>query len=287
MSFLFGVALALVADAAAPGPGPGPRACGTWKAAEVAIRGSIAASLAGAAGDDGPEVAAHFARIFMWDLDLRRDVVAGDQVWVLWRRDPAGELAIGAARYQSSRLGKVLRAYRFRSGDDPTPSYWDAQGLEVARRLQASPLRRYDQITALLKDRPTHQGMDFKTAVGTEVYAPRPGVVTRIDWKLKGNGRCLEVRYDDGTIAKFLHLSETRVRPGARLRAGQVIALTGNTGRSTAPHLHYQLSRGPRTLDPVDYHGATRRRLAGADLEGLRAEIAGLDRACGVQAAAR
>lgn len=274
--------LLLAADAAAPpSPSSAPRACAGWSAADVEVRGSITASLAPAAGADGPEVAAHFARIFMWDLDLRKDVVAGDRILVLWRRDPAGQLEVGAARYESQRLGRELRAYRFRAPGDPTPSYWDPAGVEVPRRLEASPLRRYEQITALLKDRPTHQGMDFKTPTGTPVHAPRPGVVTRVDWKLRGNGHCLEVRYDDGTMAKFLHLSSTKVRPGARVAAGQVIALTGNTGRSTAPHLHYQLNRGQRTVDPVDYHGASRRRLAQADVEALRKEIAGFARSCG------
>ena len=105
----------------------------------------------------------------------------------------------------------------------------------MPRRLKASPLASYEQITALLKDRPTHQGMDFKCAEGTEIQAPRAGVVTRMNWKLRGNGNCLELRFDDGTLAKFLHLSAIRVKRGARVRPGQVIALTGNTGRSTAP----------------------------------------------------
>jgi hypothetical protein len=77
----------------------------------------------------------------------------------------------------------------------------------LERCSPGSPLASYEQITSLLTDRPTHQGMDFETPV----RAP-----------------CA----------------------GARVRAGQVIALTGNTGHSTAPHLHYQLTRGGRTLDP-------------------------------------
>jgi len=259
--------------------------CGAWKRADVPVRGSMTAALVAAVGEDGSQVAAHFARIFMWDLDLRRDVVPGDQMTVLWRRTEADEIEIGSAHYTSQRLGRVLRAYRFRGPDDQYSSYWDAEGVEVARRLKASPLRDYQQITALLKDRPTHQGMDFKTPVGTPVYAPRAGMVSRVDWRLKGNGRCLELRFEDGVTAKFLHLSAVKVGRQSAVRAGQIVALTGNTGRSTAPHLHYQLNRGRRTLDPVNYHGSSRRRLGGAALDDFKGEIVALERGCGAGAA--
>jgi murein DD-endopeptidase MepM/ murein hydrolase activator NlpD len=258
--------------------------CGPWQVAEVVVRGSIAGSLAAALGEDGSQLAAHYARIFMWDLDLRRDVAAGDRMTLAWRRGAGGEIEIGAARYRSDRPTRVLRAYRFQAAEDEPPSYFDEAGLELPRRLEASPLRRYDQITALLKDRPTHKGMDFKTPTGTEVVAPRAGTVSRVDWRRKGNGRCLEVRYDDGVVAKFLHLSAVKVAGRARVKPGDVIALTGNTGRSTAPHLHYQLSRGTRTLDPLEYHGTSRRRLAGEALAALTAAIERLQHSCGAAA---
>ena len=284
------------ADAAAPatsGPGTPAQPLCDWKVATVPVRGSIAAALGNAIPQDGAQLAAHYARIFMWDLDLRRDVVPGDVMTVAWRRTPAGELEIGAASYLSHNrppgtplgpdplaAGKTLRAYRFQAPTDIYPSYWDENGQEIPRRLKASPLAQYEQITALLKDRPTHQGMDFKTPTGTEIVAPRAGTVTRRDWKLRGNGRCLEIRYHDGVLAKFLHLSALKVDGGARVRPGQVVALTGNTGRSTAPHLHYQLERGGRTLDPIDYHGSTRRRLEGQAHTDFKAAVARLGAAC-------
>jgi murein DD-endopeptidase len=278
-----------VPDAGAPAPltplpAPPVATCAGWRVADVAVKGSIAASLGTALGEDGSQVAAHFARIFMWDLDLRKDVVAGDRLMLLWRRTDAGDVEIGAARYQSVRLGRALRAHRFKAAGDDFPSYWDPEGQEVARRLKATPLASYEQITALLKDRPTHRGMDFKAAVGTEVKAPRPGTISRINWKLRGNGNCLEMRFDDGTVAKFLHLSAIKARRGARVRAGELIALTGNTGRSTAPHLHYQLERGPRTVDPVDYHGTLQRRLPPAEVASLQAQMQALAQACGPRA---
>ena len=105
-------------------------------------------------------------------------------------------------------------------------------------------------------------------------------MITRVDWKRQGNGHCVELRFDDGVAAKFLHLSAIRVSRGERVPAGRVLALTGNTGHSTAPHLHYQLNRGGQTLDPVDYHGTSRRRLAGAALATFKTELARLDKTC-------
>jgi murein DD-endopeptidase len=255
--------------------------CSGWKVARVRVKGSIAAALVGAIGEEGSQVAARYARIFMWDLDLRRDVVPGDEMVAVWRKDAAGEIEIGAARYSSQKKGTTFRAYRFRALEDAYASYWDDSGLELPHRLNEGPLRRYEQITALLRDRPTHAGMDFKTPVGTPVHAPRAGVVTRANWRTKGNGRCLEVRYDDGVLAKFLHLSALKVAPGARVSRGQVIAATGNTGRSTAPHLHYQLNRDRLVLDPLEYHGTSRRRLGGQSLGGLKRAVAALTGACG------
>src|SRR5438045_6488978 len=68
-----------------------PTACGDWKVVEVSVRGSMAAALVSALGQDGNQVAAHYARIFMWDLDLRRDIVPGDRMWMVWRTDPQGD----------------------------------------------------------------------------------------------------------------------------------------------------------------------------------------------------
>jgi murein DD-endopeptidase MepM/ murein hydrolase activator NlpD len=103
--------------------------------------------------------------------------------------------------------------------------------------------------------------MDFKTPVGTAVRSPKAGTVTRTNWNVGANGDCVELRYADGVLAKFLHLQSVGVRVGQRVAAGAIIATSGNTGRSTAPHLHYQLDRGERAIDPVDYHGTTRRKL--------------------------
>lgn len=262
------LAFALAASpalAATPAPAAAP---GPWAVLDVQVASSLSAGFAATGHPQASQLSALTGRLFMWDLDMRKDIERGDRLRIVFREEEGG-LVIGAARYRSRRRATDFEAFRFQAPGDAFASYWTRQGHEVPRRLRNGPLRDYDQITALLKDRPTHRGMDFKTPVGTTVHAHRPGTITRADWRLRGNGHCVEVRFDDGTLAKYLHLSAIKARPGTRVRPGQVIALTGNTGRSTAPHLHYELHRGSRVLDPVAHHGTVRRTLPRAALADL------------------
>jgi murein DD-endopeptidase MepM/ murein hydrolase activator NlpD len=241
------------------------------------VHGTLSRTFQETAGTNGNAVSAVFARLFAWDLDLRKDMMRGDEIATAWRSTKAGEIEMPVAWYNSVKLGKTLRAYRFTAPGDTWPSFWYPEGLEVPHRLSGPPLQDYQQITSLLKDRPSHKGMDFKTPVGTPVLATRDGVVTRSNWSFAGNGNCLEIRFTDGVLAKYLHLEKNLVQPGDRVTRGQVIAHSGNTGRSTAPHLHYQLDKGPKNLDPVDYHGTVRRQLNPEVMPLFQAEMNRLD----------
>lgn len=248
---------------------------------DAEVQHSLARTFQRAVPEHADVLSAVYARLFVWDLDLRRDLQRGDTLSVAYTWD--GELAhIPAATYTSGKLGRTLRAYRYQVEGDDWPSWFTADGKEVPRRLIDDPLQgRYEQITSLLKDRPTHKGMDFKVPEGTPVVMPRAGTVVRTDWNLAYNGKCAEVRFDDGTTARFLHLSETTARPGQRLAKGEVVGLSGNTGRSTAPHLHYELERDGRVIDPVDYHGVVRRELPAHELEAFRAVVRQYDHVLG------
>ena len=182
------------------------------------------------------------------------------------KRGADGKLEILSAEYDSNKLKTTLSATLFTKAGDQHSSYWNASGQEVPRRLRNSPMEHYQQVTALLGDGRGHNGMDFKAPVGYPVFSPKSGTVTRVNWNTGPNGKCIEVRFADGTLAKFLHLSETMVRANQHVRAGERIASSGNTGRSTAPHLHYQLDRNRKTLDPVEYHGTSQRSLSPGEM---------------------
>ncbi len=235
------------------------------------VEHSLARTFQAKAGDRADVLAAVTARLFFFDLDLRADLQKGDVVKVAYTWD--GALAhIPVAVYESKKLGKSLTAYEFKASNDQFSSWWDESGQEMAFRLVDGPLDNYEQITSLLKDRPKHKGMDFKVPEGTPVKSPKAGRVVRANWNVANNGNCVEVQYADGTLAKFLHLSRTDVKEGQGVGAGAVVGLSGNTGHSTAPHLHYELEKGGKILDPIDYHGVVRRTLPEGDRAAFEAE---------------
>lgn len=243
------------------------------KVVSVGIDGTVPKSLGPHLGPLTDALSAEVSRLLVWDLDMRRDLRAGDRLDVVYEGDSAETIEVLALRLQSGKLGRNIEAYRYQSSADAQPSWWSPGGTEVPKRLVGGPIEDYDQITSLLKDRPRHKGMDFKAPVGAVVTTPRDAVVTRTNWKHSANGNCVELRLADGVIAKYLHLSRTDVQPGQKIAAGAQIGLSGNTGRSTGAHLHYQLERGKSIVDPLDYHGTDRRELPAADLVGLSAVV--------------
>lgn len=248
----------------------------TWTVTELEVAHSLSRTFTDAVGDKGPALSAHFARIFHWDLNLRKDLRKGDRIVVAWREGSDG-IEIAAASLKTGKLRKTLRAYNWNRTGDAFPSFWSKEGTEITRRLVESPMSDYALITALLRDRPNHRGMDFKAPEGTPVLATRSGTISRVNWKQRANGRCIELSLPDGTKAKYLHLSSVKVRPGQKVTAGQRIGLSGNTGRTTAPHLHYQLENGRRVIDPVNYHRITQRSVSAGDMDAFQNDVARLD----------
>jgi murein DD-endopeptidase MepM/ murein hydrolase activator NlpD len=191
---------------------------------------------------------------------------------------------VHAVRFTSGKLGKTVEAYRYQPKGAPFARFFQPDGTELEERLADAPLDSYEQITSLLRDGRRHKGVDFKAPVGTPVRATFDGVITRKNWNFRGNGNSLEVEESGGQhrTALYLHLSELpkSVQAGQRVRKGEVIAQSGNSGHSFAPHLHYQLMQGEKVVDPFDSHATTRASLAAADkpafdqaMGGLRAHL--------------
>ena len=258
-------------------PLPEPKGIASAAGTEVftgVVTSSLSATFQQAVGTNPAALSAVYSRLFAWDFDLRRDLHKGDVVEVLYEQPAGAEPLILAARLRSqpgTPNERVFAAFRYQAPGDRFPSYWGVTGEEVPRRLIDGPIGEFEQITSLLKDRPTHKGMDFKSPIGSSVIAPRAGRVTRANWNHAANGNCLEITYSDGVTAKFLHLNENLVKEGQTVSAGTEIAKSGNTGHSTGAHLHYQLERGSTVLDPIAYHGTLRRRLPTDAMDGFDA----------------
>ena len=97
-----------------------------------------------------------------------------------------------------------------------------------------------------------HRGLDFSVPVGTPVRATADGVVLQIKHE-RGMGRMIRLDHGDHLTTAYAHLHDWSVKVGQRVRRGEVIGHSGNTGRSTAPHLHYEVSVGGRHVNPLPY----------------------------------
>ena len=134
------------------------------------VQSSISATFTGVSNTSPAALSAVYTRLFAWDLDMRRDLHRGDLVEVMYEQREGQEPLVLAARFTSqpgTATEQVYTAFRWQAPGDRFPSYWSPDGTEVPKRLVSGPLADYEQITSLLKDRPTHEGMDFKTPMGT------------------------------------------------------------------------------------------------------------------------
>lgn len=98
-----------------------------------------------------------------------------------------------------------------------------------------------------------HHGVDFTAPVGTPIYASGNGVVSRAERNRHGFGMMVEIDHGYGYMTRYAHMSRIDVRVGQEVNRGEVIGLVGNTGTSTAPHLHYEVHRNDRSVNPVHY----------------------------------
>jgi len=219
-------------------------------------------------------------RALAWWVRVPDDLRRGDTVDLLVEDRPGEEPQLDAVRFQSGKLGKTFAAYRWQPPGEKFPRFYQPGGEELELRLEDAPLDDYEQVTSLLRDGRGHKGVDFKTPVGTPVKAPFDGTIARRTWKFAMNGNSLELKESGGEhrSALMLHLSEATANVGDRVRKGEVIGKSGNTGHSFAPHLHYQLmSSANQVLDPFQSQPTLRRRLSPSELPAFEQEQHRLD----------
>lgn len=258
------------------------RAQSGLRLATIRINGPLETSVVNAVGREvGLALAQVINRALVWWVEIPGDLRRGDTVDVLFQQVPGAEPAVHALRFTSGKAAQTFSAYRFGREGQKYARYYQGNGEELELTLAPSPIDGYEQITSLIRDGRRHQGVDFKAAVGTPVRATFDGVVSRKNWGFRRNGNCLEITESGtGRKALYLHLDKipASTRVGDRVSVGQVLADSGNSGRSFAPHLHYQLmTASGRILDPFEVHGASRNAMSGADADALKAEIARLD----------
>lgn len=104
------------------------------------------------------------------------------------------------------------------------------------------------------KARKFHNGMDFTAPQGTPIYAAGDGVITRADGNAAGYGEHIRIDHGYGYVSLYAHLSKYNVRVGQKVKRGDIIGFVGNTGRSQAPHLHYEVLKDGEHINPVHFY---------------------------------
>lgn len=110
-----------------------------------------------------------------------------------------------------------------------------------------------DKVSPFLKTYAMHAGLDFVASLEDPVFASAKGTVVKVERTRKSHGNTIEIEHPGGYRSRYCHLSETDVRVGQTVRAGQKIGTVGMSGNSFAPHLHYEVLKNGTPVDPINY----------------------------------
>lgn len=122
---------------------------------------------------------------------------------------------------------------------------------EDLKRMASGFGYRSDPFTKVKK---FHYGMDFTSPTGTAVYASGDGVVLKADNSLSGYGNHIEINHGYGYVTLYAHLSKYNCKPGQKVKRGDIIGYVGSTGRSEAPHLHYEVIKNGEKVNPINFY---------------------------------
>lgn len=228
-------------------------------------------------------------RIYSWGIDFQREIQPNDEFEITYERfvDEYGDFV---------RHGEVLFAALSLSGDKRTLyrfeiepgiiDYFDENGKSAKRALMRTPIngarlssrfgKRRHPILGYTK---MHRGVDFAAAPGTPIYAAGDGVV-EYRGRNGGYGNYLRIRHSGRYSTAYAHMKgfARGVKTGGRVRQGQVIGYVGSTGRSTGPHLHYEILSNGRQVNPLAVKMPSGRQLSTKAMARFQAERASIDR---------
>jgi murein DD-endopeptidase len=190
-------------------------------------------------------------------LNFRRDLRAGDRFSIIIGHEMTGTQSTGKTRIEALSLERSARTHYAFLHDDG--NYYDEKGESVTPAFLRLPTRKQYRVSSRFNPRrlhpvsgrtAPHNGVDLATPTGTPVLSTGDGIVTRV-----GNhpyaGKYIDIEHGGMHTTRYLHLLKILVRKGAAIERGQKIALSGNTGRSTGPHLHFEFHINGRPVDPL------------------------------------
>ena len=230
------------------------------------------------------------AHAFSYDVDFQREVQPGDSFELLYERmaDGSGRtIANGDLVYAAMTLsGKTLRVYRYVVSGTHVAEYFNGQGQSVRKALLRTPIDGARltsgfgmRMHPILGYSTMHRGIDFGAAAGTPIMAAGDGVVEQAGVQ-GGYGNLVLLRHNATYETAYGHMNRfaSAIKPGVRVRQGQVIGYVGATGLATGPHLHYEVRINRDQVNPLSIKMMPGPKLAGPQLQAFRALADELDR---------
>ena len=203
-----------------------------------------------------------YIRIMGFSVDFQREVRPGDAFEMLYERKIdliSGEEIGTQLHYAGLRLsGDQLGFYRFNK-DKKGAGWFDKDGNSAARTLIRTPIAGARLSSSFgMRRHPIsgynamHRGVDFSAPTGTPIIAAGSGTIKKAGW-LGSYGRYVQIRHNGTYSTAYAHMSRIAkgITPGARVQQGQVIGYVGSSGRSTGPHLHYEILVNNRKVNPL------------------------------------
>ncbi len=232
-------------------------------------------------------IVANFISIFSYSVDFRRDIKKGDRFEIIYQNyiTPGGEVVKnGNILYASLTLGKnKISLYRFKDAAGNS-DYYDAKGFAMKKTLSRKPMSYQNaRISSpfgrrrhpIYKDYRVHWGVDYAAPRNSLVYAAGDGVVQVAKYN-GGYGNYIKIRHNSEYSTAYGHMQKFAkgIRPGVRVKQGQLIGYVGSTGRSTGPHLHYEVVRNGKRVNPLTVTASASENLSGKNLKQFKVQVA-------------
>lgn len=229
------------------------------------VEGTIDSSFYSAALKKGvpAQVVREAINALSYDINWQHDPTRGDPFKIVYEvyQDTNGNVVradnLKYVAFDPGRKKNVRRVYRFQPVKG-TPGYYDANGVSVVKTLLQTPMdpskmrvtskfgRRVHPVLGYSKQ---HKGVDFGAATGTPVRAAGDGIIVKASyWGHYGN--IIQIKHSNEYTTAYAHLSRMKVKVGQRVRQNQIIGNVGATGRTTGPHLHYEVLRNGIHINP-------------------------------------
>lgn len=220
------------------------------------INSSLYVDLQKAGADASMAIA--LSEIYAWTIDFYR-IQKGDAFKVFFEEHFVEGNSIGIGRILSSSFshgGKTVKAYYFENGEEK--GYYDAEGNSLKKAFLKAPVK-FSRISSgystkrlhpVLKTVRPHYGTDYAAPHGTPIMAVGDGTVTEARYT-GGNGNYVKIRHNKSIETQYLHMSRFAdgVRPGKRVRQGDIIGYVGSTGLATGPHVCFRFWKNGKQVD--------------------------------------